>query len=453
MVLVASNSLRKSYLMDSFFTELGQNVYDRWKQKNFDLSSFPEIAQQALQENPPSDHVDLGSLIQEFLLNDEQPFQTSSGFGQPELIVYDNPKFYIQILFWLDGTTDIHQHEFSGAFHVMEGSSIHSHFEFENARPVTAHFRLGNLKLKDATLLETGSTAQIISGRSCIHSLFHLETPSVSVVVRTHSDPGTGPQFTYLPPHVAVDPVHHDTLTMRRKQLLDVLEQTGDADYADLVAEMLGELDFERGFFILQNCISHLRHLGAWDDVWEIFSAKHGELARPVAPTLQEIIRRDGIAAMRGNVEDVEHRFFLALLLNVERREDILAMVAGKSDADPFETIMRWADELTQMTESGTWILDAAFPEELGIADEWQPALFLSALGHFISGGKVPAELKKLSVSDLAILREALMGSSWRPLLVPLSLKGAKASPSPSHSPSKGKGSGVIKSVRSKPRR
>jgi len=439
--------------MDSFFTELGQNVYDRWKQKNFDLTSFPGIAQQALQENPPSDHVDLISLIQEFLLNDEQPFQTSSGFGQPELIVYDNPKFYIQILFWLDGTTDIHQHEFSGAFHVMEGSSIHSHFEFENVRPVTAHFRLGNLKLKDATLLETGSTVQIISGRSCIHSLFHLETPSVTVVIRTHSDPGTGPQFTYLPPHVAVDPVHHDALTMRRKQLLDVLEQTGDADYADLVAEMVSELDFERGFFILQNCISHLRHLGAWEDVWEIFESKHGELAGPVAPTLQEIIRRDGIAAMRGSVEDVEHRFFLALLLNVERREDILSMVARKSDADPIETIMRWADELTQMTESGTWILDAAFPEELGISDEEQPALFLSALSHFISGCKVPVELKTLLASDLALLRKLFIRSSWRPLLGPPSIKRAKVSPSPSLSPSKRESAGVKKSVNSKPRR
>lgn len=411
--------------MDSFFTELGQNVYDRWKQKNFDLTVFPTIAQEALQENPPSENVDLGSLVQEFLLNDEQPFQTSSGFGQPELIVYDNPKFYIQILFWLDGTTDIHQHEFSGAFHVMEGSSIHSHFDFENVQPVTAHFRLGDLNLKDATLLETGSTVQIISGRSCIHSLFHLETPSVTVVIRTHSDPGTGPQFTYLPPHVAVDPVHHDALTMRRKQLLDVLEQMEDPDYAGLVAEMVSELDFERGFFILQNCISHLRNLGAWEDVWEVFSAKHGELARPVSPTLQEIIRRDGIAAMRCTVEDVEHRFFLALLLNVERREDILEMVSRKSDGNSLQMILRWADELMQMTESGTWILDAGFPEELGIPEEEQPVIFHSALNFFIGGGKVPTELKKLSASDLALLRESFVNSSWRSLLLPLQRKGS----------------------------
>jgi hypothetical protein len=228
---------------------------------------------------------------------------------------------------------------------------------------------------------------------------------------------------------VAVDPVHHDALTMRRKQLLDVMEQTGDSDYAELVAEMVGELDFERGFFILQNCIGNLRNLGAWEDVWEVFSSKHGPLAEPVAHTLLEIIRRDGIAAMRGNIEDVEHRFFLALLLNVERREDILEMVSRKSDGDSLETIMRWAEELMQLTESGTWILDAGFPEELGIAEEEQPVLFLTALNHFIRGGKAVAELKRLSARDLALLKETFARSSWSSLLLPLQGK---------NSPSKG---------------
>ena len=230
MVLVAEKRLRKSFRMDPFFKKLGDSVYDQWKKQNFDLTLFPEIARKALEKSNLAKRVDLTELIHEFLLRDEQPFQTSSGFGQPELIAYDNPKFYIQLLFWLDGTTDIHQHEFSGAFHVMEGSSIHSHYDFVNVRTVTPHFRIGDLKLKNVQILETGSTVPITSGKSCIHSLFHLETPSVTVVLRTHSDPGTGPQFTYLPPHVALDPVHHDALTMRRKQLLDVLERTGAPD-------------------------------------------------------------------------------------------------------------------------------------------------------------------------------------------------------------------------------
>jgi hypothetical protein len=403
--------------MNPYFADLGKLIYGRWQEENFSLTAFPSIAAAALEEQSPSESVDLSELIREFLLSDEQPYQSASGFGQPELIVYDSPKFYIQLLFWLDGTTDIHQHEFSGAFHVMSGSSIHSEFTFEEAESITAHFRLGTLKLLKAELLETGSTVPIVSGRTGIHSLFHLETPSLTVVVRTHSDPGTGPQFTYLPPHIAVDPVQSDTLTSRRKQLLDVLERTGDEEYAQLVAEMIGRLDFERGFFILQNCITHLRNLGVWEKIWAIFEQKHGRLAAPVVPTLEEIIRRDGIAAMRGSMEDVEQRFFLALLLNLERRSDLLEMVRRKIPGDPLDAILRWSEELIQVSESGVWILDAAFPEELELDEEAQPGIYLIALEYFIRGGKIPKELKKLSNVDLTLLRESFLRSSWRALL------------------------------------
>src|SRR5688572_32788259 len=107
--------------MNQFFTELGRTVLARWKKQNFSLACFPEIAREAIEERSPARQVDVSGLVSEFLLNDEQPFQTGSGFGQPELVVFDDPRFYIQILFWLEGSTDIHQHEFSGAFHVLQG--------------------------------------------------------------------------------------------------------------------------------------------------------------------------------------------------------------------------------------------------------------------------------------------------------------------------------------------
>ncbi|MFZ0615655.1 MAG: hypothetical protein WAN16_04300 [Chthoniobacterales bacterium] len=402
--------------MNTYFSELGKRVYARWEKENFSLEAFPTIATKALTEKPPAKHVDLKALMSDFLLKDEQSFQTSSGFGQPELIVYDNPKFYIQLLFWLDGTTDIHQHGFSGAFHVMEGSSIHSEFEFLNPLPVTAHFRLGDLKLKKTGLLETGSTVPILSGNGCIHSLFHLETPSVTVVVRTHSDPGSSPQFTYLPPHVALDPVKEDALTLRRKQLLDAMERTGDDRYAALVNTMVGTLDLERGFFILQNCMGHLRAIGAWERVWKTFAKKHGKAAVMISPTLDEIVRRDALVAMRSSIEDVEHRFFLALLLTVPDRERILAMIGERFPGKPSTTIARWAGELAITTEGGTWILDACFPEDLQVADEEQIPLFLGALDHLIQGGKPPAWLAKFP-KVFKSLRESLSNSSWRVLI------------------------------------
>ena len=235
-------------------------------------------------------------------------------------------------------------------------------------------------------------------------------------MIRTHSDPSCGPQFTYLPPHLAVDPVQNDGLTLRRKQLLDLLEQTGDPEYADLVIEMIRELDFERGFFILQNGIGHLRNLGVWAEAWEAFALKHGPLAEAVPPTLEEIIRRDGIAAMRGMIGDPDHRFFLALMLNVEDGKSLLEMVGLRYGGAPFDMILQWAEELMQVTESGTWMIDAEFPDETGIVQDDQPEVFLEALRYFLNAENPPANI---SSGDLEVLRKAFERSSWRALVKP----------------------------------
>ena len=398
--------------MDPFFQDLGRTVHALWKAKDFSLPDFPGIAVKALEKKKPSRHVSLDSLIREFLLEDEQAFQTLSGFGQPELILFDHPRFYIQALFWLDGTTDIHQHTFSGAFHVMEGSSIHTRHRFENRRAITPRLHLGDLHPESTHILPTGSTVPILSGRECIHSLFHLETPSVTIVIRTHNDPGTDPQFTYLPPHVAVDPVHQEALTLRRKQLLDVLERTDDDSYADLVVRMIGGLDLESAFFILQNGIGHLRETGSWDRVWKAFCRRHGDVAGRLGVTLEEIIRRDAITAMRSHIEDVEHRFFLALLMNVPDRRSILGMVKERVKGDPIRTILRWASELLHETPEGHWILDACFPERTGDLLGTTPEILQAALSHFIKGGPLPSLLRGVPATDRKRYEQILLASS-----------------------------------------
>ena len=238
----------------------------------------------------------------------------------------------------------------------------------------------------------------------------------MTIVVRTHSDPGTDPQFTYLPPHVALDPIQNDTLTLRRKQLLDVLEQTGDPTYPELVLRLIGELDLERGFFILQNGIGHLRSIDAWEAIWVAFVKKHGAKARPLLPTLEEIVRRDAIVAMRATITDPDLRFFLALLLNIPARKQILEMIADRYKGSPLDTIQQWALELLQQDEETCWILDARFPEEVPISEEEQPGLLLAALGYFLKGGKIPRELKGVSKKTLTVLNQSFVNSSWKVL-------------------------------------
>lgn len=399
--------------MNSYFETLGLTVLERWRLQNFSLDVFPELARLALDESPPSQNVDLEELIHEFLTSDEQPFQSQSGFGQPELVAFTHQRFYIQMLFWLDGTTDIHQHEFSGAFHVLHGSSIHAEFLFDRGRSVTPHLCLGDLRMKQIELLETGRTVPITSGRENIHSLFHLDTPSVTVVVRTHNDPGTGPQFNYLPPHIAIDPLHTDTLTMRRRELLSVLEALDDPGYASLVGEMVESLDFERGFLILHHAMGRLQELDEWESVVEIFQNRHGKLASGVPATLAECRRRETISQMRYHISDPDHRFFLALLLNVPSREDIFAFIAGRfPDQAPVDTVLQWAEELIEPNDFGLTLLDAAFPENLDVPVGDQFELLLDALRGILESG----DESKILSEEQSEIQAAVISSCLRPL-------------------------------------
>ncbi len=400
--------------MNKFFQELGRTVLERWKRENFSLGEFPELARAALNERPPAKRVQLPALMRDFLLGEDQPLQTDSEFGEPEIVVYNHPRFYIQLLFWLDGTTAIHQHGFSGAFQVMYGSSIHAHYSFEKAQPVTPYLRVGNVRLKKIELLEAGRTVPIASGQGAIHSLFHLDSPSVTVVVRTHHDPGTGPQLNYLPPHIAFDPLFSDRLTMRRKQLLDVLEQTRDTSYVPLLAEMIADLDFERGFSILQHCMAYLQQLDQWASVLQAFETKHGALAAGVAATLKEDARRGVIRSLRSTIIEPEHRFFLALLMNARTRDDLLGLVAQRfPERAPVDIVMRWVEELADLSDEGVAILDALFPDVVEVEIDAQLDLFLSAFRHFMKGGKkLPAAMRHLTRADVSALRAAFAGSA-----------------------------------------
>ncbi len=400
--------------MNKPFHALGCTILERWKRENFSLVKFPELAAAAIDERNLAKTVRLSSLMWDFLLNEDQPFQTDSDFGELEMVVYSHPRFYIQLLFWLDGTTAIHQHEFSGAFHVLHGSSIHAHYDFEKGRSITPYLRVGNLRLKQIELLETGRTVPIASGQRAIHSLFHLDSPSVTVVVRTQHDPGTGPQFNYLPPHVAYDPHFSDKLTMRRKQLLDVLERSEDAGYVDLVTAMIVDLDFERGFSVLHHTSGYLQQLDQWEPVLRAFKKKHGTLAIGVAATLKEDARRNFIRGLRSTILVPEHRFFLALLMNAPTRDDLLALVAQRFPQDePLNIVLRWVEELAEVSDEGVWFFDARFPETIDVEVEAQPALFLSALRHFMKPArKLPAALQRLSPTDAKDLRDTVAGSA-----------------------------------------
>ena len=149
------------------FQDLGSLIEQRWRDEDYCEEVFPEIAEQALIEMTPRRQVSPWDIIRWVGTSTELPQQQDvvGAFGNPPITLYNGPRFYIDIYYWLDGTTSIHQHSFSGAFQVFSGSSLHSRYDFEEKRKVNAHFSVGQITLNSVELLKEDDVRRIVPGR------------------------------------------------------------------------------------------------------------------------------------------------------------------------------------------------------------------------------------------------------------------------------------------------
>src|SRR5262249_25955269 len=119
-----------------FFEDLGALIERRWRGENYDENAFPVVASEALAETTPSERIDPWDIIPWPPHRNSLPAHRPPPaiFGAPPITLYAGPRFHIDIYFWLDGTTSIHQHGFCGAFQVALGSSLHSSYSFDEDR-------------------------------------------------------------------------------------------------------------------------------------------------------------------------------------------------------------------------------------------------------------------------------------------------------------------------------
>jgi hypothetical protein len=343
------------------FDELGAVVESRWKEANYSEEVFPEVAAAALTEAQLPGRIDPWEIIRWVHTASTIPEQhdVEGRFGNPPVTLFSGSRFYIDIYFWLDGTTTIHQHSFTGAFQVLLGSSIHSRYSFREDRVINEHFSVGELSLEEVQLLKINDVRTIRAGRNFIHSLFHLDRPSATITIRTDHTPSSAVQYDYRKPHFALNPFFRNPLLIKKLQtvalLLDMKHRQADAMIGDLVCSS----DFHTAYFVLNETYQRLQ-TNEMDELFGLSLGKdrfkaildkcrstHGDLAELILPVLEEEQRQLSIIRRRGTITSDAHRFFLALLLNVPSRPKILQLVAQRyPDQDPIETILDWVEEL-----------------------------------------------------------------------------------------------------------
>jgi len=330
----------------AYFDQLGRAVERSWATQNNNEETFPAVAAQILKETPIPRDADAVGVLQFLMTRRQLVRQEEYGFGDPPVTLYRGRDFYISALYWLDGTTTIHQHMFSGAFRVLEGSSIHTRYGFSRSETITRRLLVGDLRYEGAELLRRGDVREIVSGDAFIHALFHLDRPSVTIVVRTTREECAGTQFEYLRPGLAFDPFFKDETLDRQLVGLTTLHQIAPEDAFQTALSMIEASDLFGGFFVARQW-SRLDRSDRFDDVLDALIRRHGAVAEIMRPAMAEKRRQQGITIRRRLVHEPSHRLFLALLLNLPDRTSVDIILRSKfPDHEPADLLAQWVGEL-----------------------------------------------------------------------------------------------------------
>lgn len=334
-----------------FFERLGTHISRSWHRCNYDSAVFPEIANLALQEMPPISEVTLWDITKWTMLGNTLPAQydLDADFGQPPLTVYNGPGFSIDILFWVTGVPRIHQHSFSGAFYVLDGSSIHSTWNFVADRTLLNRVLLGRLRLQDAELLTPGETRPIIAGSRHIHATFHLERPTLTVVVRTRNESGALPQYAYMFPSIAYASQEAPPHVIRRRQILSMLLASGrHREFSEVMRHAAATADAEALMYYLVSTYPHIPDQIERQDIMVMCALKHKELLDALGPALEYDRRRIEIVKLRQGIVEPDLQFCLALLLNIPDRIMILRLICDRYPlADPSDKMTAWIERIS----------------------------------------------------------------------------------------------------------
>lgn len=334
------------------FQNLGDEIRTKFSRHNFDEQALPDLAAETLSRVDLDSDFRLDQLA-DFLIETKIEQQPSLEFSNLPPVVYRCEDFYIELLIWTDATTTIHQHSFSGAFRVLVGSSFHSIYDFNERERISSRLLIGDARLKGAEVLKTGDVRPIRPGRTgLLHALFHLDRPSVTVVVRNYSEPWAQPQYQLDPPHVAFDAIklRRDSKVRLLGRLLTMAAALNPKDAVELFVSKGIQLDFPRLFMVLQENYGFLNADADWLLFIEAAREAHGPLAEHLEQMVRSRKRTASLVHARQSVKDPELRFFLALLLNLPSRTWIYRVIQeNHSGTSPeilcCQWLMRLADE------------------------------------------------------------------------------------------------------------
>lgn len=324
-----------------FFRRLGTALDDGWRSVGRDEERFPDIAAAALEDLPPGDHLEREALL-DALLDPAAPAVRQLApvgvFGQPGITVFHGDGFVVDLYFWLNSESAVHNHPFCGVFTVLEGFSVHARYDVALGERVGSLAHLADVTLADLELIRPGHVERFSLRRHpLIHALIHVPVPSISMVARTVRTEG---YVRYLPPSLALAVDQPGEPAARRLALLSALGAADDARYAERLARELRGADFEGGVRLLAE------GWAGWapdtrSALLDLLRARHGDAVDAIPPALDAAARLGEATALREQLRDPDLRLVSIALGYADSRARLLELLGD----DALALLHRFVDE------------------------------------------------------------------------------------------------------------
>jgi hypothetical protein len=276
---------------------------------------------------------------------------------------------------------------------------VHASYAFRETRRVNDQLLLGELTLTGIEVLAPGQVRPIAAGRAFIHALFHLDHPTLSVVVRTHHAAAHPIQYEYQPPGLALDPFWQSAGWTRRLDVLDTLLACAHPELRAFAEASVDAADAIALTKIVQRLNVHEQGFALVAPLLERARTRHGGLVDALSEVLTRERARTMLTQRRKTINEPGPRFLLALLLNVSGRKRILSLVRERHpERDPVQTVMQWLRAMHDTrTEHGN-----ALGVELNAHSDWVLERLLEGKSESEIAAEAAREARDVSPMQIA---------------------------------------------------
>lgn len=327
--------------------KLAARIDAEWTAAGARVASLPAIAARLLEDAQPHRDYDGLASLADWTLSSRtfpQPCNPFGPLGPPAFTIWSNGRFFVNVYAYSTPEVVIHDHDFAGAFTNLSGTTIHATYAFPDAERVAPEVHVGELAVRGLEVVRAGDVRRIDPGRRFIHQVWHVDQPTVVLVIRTGPLPAPRRQYQYLHAGIATEVFRDGALSLDAperfrytQKMVECLRGSpgGGIGYLRLLLQQ--ERPWDAVWHLLNNW-RHLRAAGALEDLIRLGVRHQGAWFAGVADAGSEADLFNSI--QWSSVRTVQDRIALALLMTVPgwrpMREWLERLLPGAAAEDRF---------------------------------------------------------------------------------------------------------------------